>query len=73
MGEPEENVFTVGLPSVDLINTGEFSDENELVDKYKLQNINNIIVFTQHPIPIEKDNIVFFNACMYTFVLAIWH
>ena len=57
LGEPEENVFTVGLPSVDLINTGEFSDENELVDKYKLQNINNIIVFTQHPIPIEKDNI----------------
>ena len=57
LGELEENVFTVGLPSVDLINTGKFSDENELVDKYKLQNINKIIVFTQHPIPIEKDNI----------------
>ena len=31
--------------------------ENELVEKYKLQNIKNIIVFTQHPIPVEKGNI----------------
>ena len=57
LGEPKENIFTVGLPSVDLIKAGEFSDESELVERYKLQNINNIIVFTQHPIPIEKDNI----------------
>ncbi len=57
LGESEENVFTVGLPSVDLIKAGEFSDENELVEKYKLQNIKNIIVFTQHPIPVEKGNI----------------
>lgn len=57
LGEPKKNVFTVGLPSVDLIKDGQFSNESELVDKYKLQNINNIIVFTQHPIPIEKDNI----------------
>ena len=57
LGEPKKNIFTVGLPSIDLIKAGEFSDESELVDRYKLQNINNIIVFTQHPIPIEKDNI----------------
>tara|TARA_B100001093_G_scaffold511743_1_gene580286 strand:- start:3772 stop:4959 length:1188 start_codon:yes stop_codon:yes gene_type:complete len=57
LGEAKENVFTVGLPSVDLIKAGEFSEENELVEKYKLQNIKNIIVFTQHPIPIEKSNI----------------
>ncbi len=57
LGESQENVFTVGLPSVDLIKAGEFSSEDELVKKYGLKNINNIIVFTQHPIPIEKDNI----------------
>tara|TARA_B100000073_G_scaffold95291_1_gene75727 strand:- start:2442 stop:3641 length:1200 start_codon:yes stop_codon:yes gene_type:complete len=57
LGEPKENIFTVGLPSVDLIKAGEFSDESELVKRYKLENVNNIIVFTQHPIPIEKDNI----------------
>ncbi len=57
LGESQENIFTVGLPSVDLIKAGEFSDEDELVEKYGLKNINNIIVFTQHPIPIEKDNI----------------
>ena len=55
LGEPKENIFTVGLPSVDLIKAGEFSDE-DLVKRYKLENVNNI-VFTQHPIPIEKDNI----------------
>ena len=57
LGESQENIFTVGLPSVDLIKAGEFSSEDELVKKYGLENINNIIVFTQHPIPIEKDNI----------------
>lgn len=57
LGEPKENIFTVGLPSVDLIKAGDFSNENQLIDKYGLQNINNIIVFTQHPIPIEKVNI----------------
>ena len=57
LGEPKENIFTVGLPSVDLIKAGEFSNENQLIDKYGLKNVNNIIVFTQHPIPIEKVNI----------------
>ena len=54
LGESQENVFTVGLPSVDLIKAGEFSSEDELVKKYGLKNINNIIVFTQHPIPLKK-------------------
>ncbi len=57
LGEPKENVFTVGLPSIDLIKAGKFSNEDELIDKYKLQNINNLIVFTQHSIPIEKNSI----------------
>ena len=57
MGEEKENIFTVGLPSVDLILDNQFTSEEEINKKYKLENTENIIIFTQHPIPIEKDTI----------------
>ena len=57
MGEEKENIFTVGLPSVDLILDNQFTSEGEINKKYNLENIENIIIFTQHPIPIEKDTI----------------
>ena len=57
MGEEKDNIFTVGLPSVDLILNNQFTSEEELSKKYKLKDSENIIIFTQHPIPIEKDAI----------------
>ena len=57
MGEKKDNIFTVGLPSVDLILNKQFTSEEELDKKYKLKDSENIIIFTQHPIPIEKDAI----------------
>ena len=57
MGEEKDNIFTVGLPSVDLILNKQFTSEEELDKKYKLKDSENIIIFTQHPIPIEKDAI----------------
>jgi len=57
MGEEKGNIFTVGLPSVDLILNNQFTSEEELTKKYKLKDNENIIIFTQHPIPIEKDAI----------------
>lgn len=57
MGEDSKNVFTVGLPALDFIFKKEFTNANEIMKKYNLQNHQNIIVFTQHPIPIDINNL----------------
>tara|TARA_Y100000591_G_C21823491_1_gene695093 strand:+ start:71 stop:1255 length:1185 start_codon:yes stop_codon:yes gene_type:complete len=53
MGEEESRVFNVGLPVIDLIKNKEFTNGDEIIRKYNLKKYNNIIIFTQHSIPIE--------------------
>tara|TARA_Y100000748_G_C15499766_1_gene489572 strand:- start:317 stop:1498 length:1182 start_codon:yes stop_codon:yes gene_type:complete len=57
MGEESWRVHTVGLPSVDLIKKGKFTNKEELLDRYKLTGIDNLIIFTQHSVPI-KNNLI---------------
>tara|TARA_Y100001958_G_C21248455_1_gene581200 strand:+ start:2288 stop:3460 length:1173 start_codon:yes stop_codon:yes gene_type:complete len=55
MGEDEKNVFTVGLPSIDLIKKMDFTNSKELIKKYNINENSKLIIFTQHPIPIKTD------------------
>ncbi len=55
MGEEEKNVFTVGLPAIDLIKKKNFTNSDELLKKYNINPNTKLIIFTQHPIPIKAD------------------
>ena len=55
MGEEEKNVFTVGLPAIDLIKKKDFTNSSELIKKYNINPKSKLIIFTQHPIPIKSD------------------
>ncbi len=57
MGEESWRVHTVGLPSIDLIKKGMFTKKDKLIEKYKLAGIENLIIFTQHSVPI-KNNLI---------------
>jgi len=57
LGENPTNVFEVGLSSVDLIHNKEYTDKENIIKNYKLEDIENLIVFTQHPVPINRDKI----------------
>ncbi len=57
MGEESKRVFNVGLPIIDLIKNKDFTNGKDVVKKYNLENYDNLIIFTQHSIPIEINNI----------------
>ena len=57
LGENPDHIFEVGLPEVDLIAQSQFTSKDEIITKYGLKERDKVIVFTQHPIPIDKDSI----------------
>ena len=57
MGEEAKRVFNVGLPAIDFIKNQDFTEPAEIIERYNLKKIENIIIFTQHPIPINVKDI----------------
>ena len=57
LGENPDYIFEVGLPAVDLISKGDFTDKDEIISKYNLNKKEKLIIFTQHPVPINKEAI----------------
>ena len=57
LGENPDYIFEVGLPAVDLIAQSQFTNKDEIIAKYELKEKEKVIVFTQHPIPVDKDSI----------------
>ncbi len=55
LGENPDYIFEVGLPAVDLISKGDFTDKDEIISKYNLNKKEKLIIFTQHPVPINKE------------------
>ena len=58
LGENPDNIFEVGSLSIDLIENKNFTNSKDVIKKYNLENVENIIVFTQHPVPINIENLV---------------
>tara|TARA_Y100000389_G_C17470072_1_gene529580 strand:+ start:7104 stop:8300 length:1197 start_codon:yes stop_codon:yes gene_type:complete len=57
LGENPKHIFEVGLPSVDLIKNKNFTNSQKIISKYELNNIDKLIVFTQHSVPINNSDI----------------
>lgn len=57
LGENPKHIFEVGLPSVDLIENKNFTNSQKIISKYELNNIDKLIVFTQHSVPINNSDI----------------
>lgn len=57
LGENPDYIFEVGSLSIDLIENKNFTESKEVIEKYKLENVENIIILTQHPVPINLDNL----------------
>lgn len=55
MGEEAWRVFTVGLPSNELIMQGDYAQREEVLEKLQLSADRPIIVFTQHSVTTEFD------------------
>jgi len=57
LGENPDYIFEVGLPAVDLISKCDFTEKEEIMAKYNLNKNENLIIFTQHPVPIDRESI----------------
>ena len=55
MGEEAWRVFTVGLPSNDLISDGNYAEREEVLNHLNLNIEKPIVVFTQHSVTTEFD------------------
>ena len=55
MGEEKWRVHTVGFPSIDLIENNVYANENEILDRFKLESDRPIVLFTQHSITTEFE------------------
>jgi UDP-N-acetylglucosamine 2-epimerase (non-hydrolysing)/GDP/UDP-N,N'-diacetylbacillosamine 2-epimerase (hydrolysing) len=55
MGEEAWRVFTVGLPSNDLIKNGEYATREEVFERLTLTAERPIVIFTQHSVTTEFD------------------
>ena len=55
MGEENWRIFTVGLPGIDLIKKGYYASPDEIKEKYRINLINPLIIYTQHSIATEYD------------------
>jgi UDP-hydrolysing UDP-N-acetyl-D-glucosamine 2-epimerase len=57
MGEEPWRIYNVGLPAIDLIVAGHFAAPSELQEKYRLSLNKPIIIFTQHSITTEFEEV----------------
>lgn len=55
MGEADWRVYTVGFPAIDLIHEGNYASQNEIVEKFSIDPLKPIILFTQHSVTTEFD------------------
>lgn len=55
MGEEHWRVHTVGFPSIDLIENNVYANENEIIDRFKLELDRPIVLFTQHSVTTEFE------------------
>tara|TARA_B100001093_G_scaffold508968_1_gene572130 strand:- start:1201 stop:2358 length:1158 start_codon:yes stop_codon:yes gene_type:complete len=53
MGEDAKNVFTVGCPYIDIINSIKFKSKNDISKQYGLDKNKDFIIFTQHAVTTE--------------------
>lgn len=54
MGEEKWRVKTVGLPTLNLLKSGNYASKEEIFKKYSIDFERPIIIFTQHPISTEN-------------------
>ncbi|MFH1522876.1 MAG: UDP-N-acetylglucosamine 2-epimerase [Patescibacteria group bacterium] len=57
MGEDPKYVFNVGCPSLDTMKSIEYFSKEEIFKKYGLDKNKNLIVFSQHPVTSEVDQV----------------
>lgn len=55
MGEQKFRVFTSGAPLVDEIVNGEFTSEEEIREKYRIEKSGNFVLAVQHPVTEEEN------------------
>ena len=55
MGEQKFRVFTSGAPLVDEIVNGEFTPEEEIREKYRIEKSGNFVLAVQHPVTEEEN------------------
>ncbi len=55
MGEESWRVHTVGFPAIDLIQDGIFATTKELAERYKLDPLRPVVLFTQHSVTTEYE------------------
>jgi UDP-hydrolysing UDP-N-acetyl-D-glucosamine 2-epimerase len=55
MGEEPWRVFTVGFPTIDLINEGKYASPHEIAERYNIDIERPIVIYTQHSITTEFD------------------
>ncbi len=58
LGEEPWRVKNFGFPMIDLINQNNFATEIELINKFKLNKYNPIILFTQHSVTTEYEKVL---------------
>ncbi len=55
MGEQKFRVFTSGAPLVDEIVNGDFTSEEEIREKYRIEKSGNFVLAVQHPVTEEEN------------------
>jgi len=55
LGEEPWRIFMVGLPSLDLVNDGNYAFPDELAENFGIKPDKSVVVFTQHSVTTEFD------------------
>ena len=55
MGEQEFRIFTTGAPLVDEIVNGDFTPEDEISEKYRIEKGGKFVLAVQHPVTEEES------------------